>query len=100
MTPLSECQAEIRSATIEGHRVQILWLQWAGKQHGIPFTDEPFHQIRLQPGTPNERDYNVWERKSGSTIQDLTLSPSYNCTAPASHRLHCHIRAGEIEGPL
>lgn len=86
-TPLSELQGEISKVHWIGDvSTRCLWFYWNGQHHGIPFSDTG----------ENIGGRNIWKRASGSTIDDLTLSPSYNCTAPETHRLHCFIRDGQV----
>lgn len=40
----------------------------------IPYADQPFHEIPRPGNTP----VKVWQRISGSTLDDLTLAPSYH----------------------
>lgn len=87
--PLRNLDAEIRSVRIGVNGPRLDWLFWVyqGNQHGMPF----------RPGGGQERGQNVWDHVSGSTIDDLTLAPSYWCRAPESHQLHCFIRNGHLE---
>lgn len=92
---LSDLDAEIRSASYDGVIVDMLWFIWNEKHHALPFRKSG-GSIVVQLGTAHERRYNVWTHVSGDTIHDLTVSPSYNCTASADHLLHCFIRNGEL----
>ncbi len=84
--PLSDLEAEILTTRSGDARIQALWFRWDGHQHAIHFgpCSEDAHGLR------------IWKHGSGSTIDDLTLSPSYLCRAPESHRLHCFIRNGHL----
>lgn len=61
---------------------------------------QPFgetHEVRTRPdGYP----MNVWKREAGSTIADLTLSPSFLVAPSVSCPVgvHGYIRAGRWEG--
>jgi hypothetical protein len=59
-----------------------------GHSHMIPYTDEPFHEV---PDPRGGRQIKLWQRTSGTTIDDLTLSPSY---LVPSCNLHGYVRDG------
>jgi hypothetical protein len=89
---LSDCKAEIRSCKWEeGVVTDTLWFSWDDEWHIIPFRPEGGHI-----DAPSGKKRNVWTHVSGTTIEDLTLAPSYSCTAPESHLLHCFIRNGNV----
>lgn len=55
---------------------------------GIPYSDAPFHEV---PGP--DRPIKVWQRVSGSTIDDITLSPSF--VVMSCDGLHGHVVSGQ-----
>lgn len=55
----------------------------------IPFSDAPCHKVRA-----GDREVLVWQRVSGSTVDDLTLAPSF---LVPSCSLHGFVRAGRWE---
>lgn len=69
----------------------------AGHAHVIPYADEPFHELpdpRCRPGGIS-RAIKVWQRVSGSTVDDITLAPSY--LVPSCGGFHGYVRAGRWE---
>ena len=84
--PLSECEAEI--GTVKGFDGKMLWFYYEGHHHGVPFHEQKRNHRRLG---------NVWQWVSGTTIHDLTLSPSYHVKAPHPAALHAFIRDGKLE---
>lgn len=42
----------------------------------IPYSDQPFHEVPR----PGGGVVKLWQRISGSTLDDLTLAPSYHLT--------------------
>lgn len=90
---LSDCEARITDDDAYGHPFKLLWFDWGGHQHAIPFDDVGSNL--MVPNT-DRVGLLVWKRVSGSTVQDLTLAPSYFCKSPEPRRLHCFIRDGQI----
>ena len=59
-----------------------------GHSQGMAFSDAPLHRVARSDGT-----IIVWQRTAGSTIDDITLSPSflvYSCDG-----LHGHVVNGQ-----
>lgn len=57
--------------------------------HGVPFRRGEAKGASVLPIT------HVWGHTSGSTIDDITLTPSYLATGGGC-RLHCFIRNGQV----
>lgn len=97
--PLTECRAEIRSCdwgTPEAKQVTgMLWFYWQDHHYVIPFSETGNDIIHMKDGKAVGKSL-VWKRVSGSTIEDLTLAPSYFCKAPPEYKLHCFIRDGKV----
>lgn len=53
--------------------------------HLIPFSDEPFHEVQGK--------IKVWQRVKGSTIDDITLTPSYLVVSCGC--FHGYVRDGQ-----
>jgi hypothetical protein len=64
-----------------------------------PVCDTHGHLVPYVTGThhgPLSNGANSWANPSGSTVEDITLSPSYVCEIEGC-RLHCFIRAGVVQ---
>lgn len=91
--PLRDLEAEITSTQIGGQRfAALLFLCPACGGHSqlIPYSDED-SAYRSWPEAGEDRSTPIWKRTAGSTVDDLTLSPSY---AVPSCDLHGHVVAG------
>ncbi len=86
---LVDLQAEIRTIKYGEERIETLFMLCPkpGCDHEICI---PFH-----PTLISLKDLCVWTQKSGSTIDDLTLLPSYILTGSSSCGLHGYVRGGE-----
>jgi len=89
MTKLKDLEAEILTIEYNGIMIETLFMQCPkeGCDHDICI---PFH-----PTLMVHKEMYVWRQKSGSTIKDLTLAPSYILTGPNNCGLHGYVREGE-----
>lgn len=64
---------------------------------GMPYSDAPAHRLPHPLGTGNQPDGSIllWQRTSGQTIDDITLSPSF--VVQSCDGLHGFIRNGRWE---
>lgn len=91
-----ELQAEIRGLRHEQHGFvgRHLWFR-------CPLCLEHWHAIAYQEGVRQHRQTPVqtWGHVSGSTLEDLTLSPSYLAHPSRSHPclLHLFVRNGVLQ---
>jgi hypothetical protein len=58
---------------------------------GMPYSDEPFHVLPR----PGGGEIKLWQRTAGSTIEDITMAPSF--VVPSCDNLHGFVRAGRWE---
>lgn len=68
-----------------------------GHSQGMPYSDAPFHEIpdpRPQPAG-GSRNIKLWQRVSGTTIDDITMAPSF--VVPSCDGLHGFARNGRWE---
>lgn len=95
---LRDLNAELTTTDYGGGvRVQMLMFECPNPRcacdhwQGIPHSDEPFHEID-DPSDPT-RKIKLWQRVSGSTIDDITMTPSF--VVQSCDGLHGWIRNGE-----
>lgn len=102
--PLAELNAELTTVTWEGGE------QTDALRFDCPLcVDREFgthsHLIPFRRGNPSTsqttaRGRNVWGHTGGSTVEDLTLAPSYLCNPnsdPGLCRLHVFVRSGVLQ---
>lgn len=70
-----------------------------GHGHLVPYSDASFHELQ----NPKPRLYEdgggrvkVWQRTGGSTVDDITLTPSYFVSS--CNNFHGYVRNGRWEG--
>jgi hypothetical protein len=64
-----------------------------------PVCYDHYHLVTFEPGNPQHGTINNqhrWGHINGSTVEDITLVPSYVATTQDC-RLHCFIRNGVVE---
>lgn len=88
--PLRELEGEIRTVRVGDFRYRLALFRFEGRQYGVPFSDAPFHE--------HPKAGKLWKRVSGSTVDDLTLSPSYWVKEPPEYRIHVHVTKGVVTG--
>ena len=89
--PLSELGAEIRTVRAGDFRYRILWFYFRGLHFGVPFSDAKHGKHHPIAGY-------LWQRTRGSTVDDITLVPSYWVKNPPEYRIHVHVTDGVVTG--
>jgi len=91
---LSELNAKIIHIQIGNDSVYALLFDCpvkCGYQHMIPYWDKPSLEF--------DEEIKVWHRTSGSTIEDLSLTPSYVSPIKQPH-IHTFVINGELQGQI
>lgn len=103
-TALRDLNAQIQDAIRCGVQVRILLFELDDRLHAVPFVPgrQDHHDLRVDLGDGETAPYRVWGHVSGSTIDDLTLSPSFLAYEPlpdGGRRELCHgfVRSGRWE---
>lgn len=84
----------IQASEIEGHTCQVLFFE-------CPLCPQHLHAIHF--GTCVGTGVMHWDHIGGSSVEDLTISPSYLARSPRGGRsprkcrLHIYIRSGIME---
>lgn len=86
--------AELRSTRYDGGSMPSLWFY-------CPVCGDHYHVVHYRPeGGTDPKLGHVWTHVSGSTLEDLTLSPSYLATCPRGEqtcRLHIFVKNGVMQ---
>ena len=91
---LRDLEGELRTLEApDGTVVPALWFWVAGEVFVVPFEDAS-RTIRDSTG---KALLLVWRRVSGSTLDDLTLAPSYRVDCGNGRLLHGEVVAGAWE---
>lgn len=100
--PLSELGAELTSCQwAPGFTTKMLVFECPnqrcaqGHSQGIPFSDAPFHDLPDPRSVPGgvQRKIKLWQRVSGDSIDNITLSPSF--VVQSCDGLHGHVVNGQ-----
>lgn len=96
--PLVDLEAFIFQTRLGGKLYDVLWflcpLPLCSHGCGIPFSDEPLHDVETLPGESGLK--KVWQRTAGSGPADLTLIPSYWLRGKESCGLHVNVTNGRL----
>lgn len=91
---LRDLEGELRTIEApDGTTVRALWFWIAEEPYVVPYEDAE-RTIRDATG---KALLLIWRRVSGSTLDDLTLAPSYRVDCGNGRVLHGHVVAGAWE---
>lgn len=95
--PLVELDGELTTVKMGERHTAIIFR--------CPVCGEHSHLVPYSPTGGRTQHANVWRHTAGSTIEDITVEPSYMARADLSRRagekrrcrLHCFIRDGVVQ---
>lgn len=94
--PLADLGAEIRSTKVGNESIPSLWIDCPVCDDSHEYGNHK-HVIHFKTGQPHGRGGVMWwANPSGSTVDDLTLAPSYLATSYRC-RVHLFVRNGVVE---
>lgn len=90
--PLIDHGGEVTSINFGDDRYRCLLFR-------CPVCRDHHHVIPFEPGAADhrtDRHTHVWANPAGSTVEDLTLRPSYLSTSSRC-RVHVYVRGGQLQ---